>query len=185
MISKIKKIERFVKKNLSQLNLVHTEAMRPIALRLAKLEGADQLIVDTAVLFHDIAKDEVLNQHAEEGAKICEKFLIKLNFDADFINRVVYCVRVHSSPWRKGQPKLSTIEAKVMFDADMLQQLSAFGIAKHIIKYHDKKFYELVKAVLGDLDKACFLLTTKTGKELGRKKIKKVKKFLDNSLSGC
>ncbi len=185
MKSKIKKIESFVKKNLSQLNWVHTKAVRPIAVKLAKLEGANQLIVDVAVLFHDIAKDKVpSSRHAEEGAKICEKFLTKLNFEISFINKIVYCVEAHASPWLKNQPELLTIEAKIMFDADMLQQLGALGIVKHIIKYHNKKFYELISAVAGDLDKAYGLLITKTGKELGKKKIKSVRKFLNNSLKG-
>ena len=52
----LNKIEKFVESKLDSLNWYHTQAMRPIAKKLAGLEKADKDIVDVAVLFHDIVK---------------------------------------------------------------------------------------------------------------------------------
>jgi len=184
MIKNIKQIEDFIKNNLDELTWVHTQAIRSIAQRLVKLENADKDIVEIAVLFHDIARTKASPlEHAREGAKITKEFLKKLNFDGEFIKKVVHCIETHSSPWAKNAPMPSTIEAKIVFDADMIQQLGAFGIIKHILKYKDKNFSELIEAAEKDLINIAFkLLITKSGKKLGKEKIDYVKKFFESAI---
>ncbi len=75
-------------------------------------------------------------------------------------------------------------EEKILFDADMLQQLGPFGIAKHVLKYKDKKFNELTKLGKADLVGVSNLLMTESGKKLGKGKIDYVKDFFESALLG-
>lgn len=130
-------------------------------------------------MLHDVSKQRVgLLKHAEKSAEMAEKLLRKLKFDENFIKQTIECITSHSSPWAKNGPMPKTIEAKVLFDADMLQQLSSFGIIKHILKYKNKPYKEIIKKSKHDLIKFAFkLLMTKNGKKIGREKIKYVKNF--------
>jgi len=172
-------IEKFIEENIDELDWAHTKEVRAIAKKLADLEKANKEIVDIAALLHDVSKSEtVLLEHAAESAKMAEKFLEKLEYDEEFIKRVVECIITHSSPWAKNAPMPKSIEAKVLFDADMLQQLSPFGIVKHILKYKNEPFNKIVKNSKDDLVKFAFeLLLTKSGKRIGKEKVKYVKEF--------
>jgi uncharacterized protein len=179
MNQKIKIIEKFAKENLDELDWLHTKEVRIIAEKLADLEKADKKVVDTAALLHDVSKSKVsLLKHAEKSAEMAEKLLRKLKFNENFIEQVVECIAVHSSPWVKSGSMPKTIEAKVLFDADMLQQLSPLGIVKHILKYKDKPYKEIIKNSRRDLIEFAFkLLMTKNGKKIGREKVKYVREF--------
>lgn len=176
-------IEEFVKSNLSQLNWHHTKGMRFVGKKLAELEDADFEVVDVAILFHDIAKDSTKN-HAKESALLCEKFLVELEFDLSFIGQVKHCVESHSTPWNPEKYKImpKTMEAKVVFDADMIQQLSPFGIIKHILEFKDENYQEMIKKSMDTLERAYSLLLTRNGKIMGEEKIKKVREFFKKAL---
>ena len=178
-MKRIKIIENFAKENMDELDWIHTKEVRTIAKKLAGSEKANKEIVDVAVLFHDVSKSKTeLLKHAVESAKIAEKFLKKIGYDEKFIEQVVECIITHSSPWAKNAPMPKSIEAKVLFDADMIQQLGPFGIVKHILKYKDKPFDKIIKNSKYDLVEFAFgLLLTKNGKRIGREKVKYVREF--------
>lgn len=178
-MKQINRIEKYVKENMDEFDWVHTKGVRIIAEELAGLEKADKDIVDIAALFHDISKAKVSPiRHAKESAKMAKSFLKKMKYNDGFIERAVECVAAHSSPWTKNAPMPKSIEAKVVFDADMLQQLSSFGIIKHILKYKKKTFKEIIKNSEDDLANIAFkLLLTKNGKRIGRSKVRYVKEF--------
>ena len=179
MNQKIIQIEKFAKENLSEIDWIHTKEVRTIAKKLARLEKADKKVVDIAALLHDVSKSKVsLLKHAEKSAEMVGKLLRKLKFDENFIKQTVDCIAAHSSPWAKKGPTPKSIEAKILFDADMLQQLSPFGIVKHILKYKDKPYKEIIKNSKHDLIEFAFkLLITKSGKKIGREKVRYVKEF--------
>lgn len=181
----LKKVEDFVRSQLSELNLIHTMAMRPIGLELAKAEGADIKIVDWSILFHDVAKDRVaFSEHAKSSAEMCRRFLQELELEEEFIDAVVHCVETHSWAWVPGDPKPETIEEKLVFDADMIQQLGDMGIVKHILKYRNEKFIELLAKAKADLKKAAEIVITDAGKFLVKKRINKVLQFFENAKEG-
>lgn len=181
MMNKIKKIEYFIKNELNEINWVHTQSVRSIAQKIAKNEGGNKLIIDMAILFHDIAKDKKpLLTHAESSAIIAKKYLKKLKFNEKIIKRIVHCIESHSTPWSKNGPTPASIEAKIVFDADMIQQLSPFGIVKHILKYKDKKYSDLVFSARHDLFGCYHTLITKTGKRMAKQRIKYVKNFFNS-----
>jgi len=189
-------IEEFVKNKLDVLNWMHTEAVRPIARYIAEKEGADREIVDVAILFHDITKTRLERElyHHKEGADIAKGFLKKIKVDPRFIKEVYHCVLAHSTPLRYFRSKAKkehksasflpwpkTKEAKVLFDADMVQQISPYGIAKGLYvsyvtykKDFKKGFLSVKKTLMEDAYKNIF---TKTGKRLAKQRIKYLKNF--------
>lgn len=189
-------IEGFVKKRLDPLNWMHMNGVRPIAKYIAKKEHADKEIVDVSVLFHDITKTNLKKElfHHIDGANIAVKFLGKLKVSQEFIESVNHCVLSHSTPLayfkskakkahKKSNflPKPKTIEAKVLFDADMIQQLSPYGITKGLfISYttYNKSFKEGFLSVKNTLMKdAARTLFTKTAKRLAKERLKYLNEF--------
>lgn len=179
MNQKIIQIEKFARENLNDLDWIHTKEVRAIAKKLSGFEKADKKVVDIAALLHDVSKQKVsLLKHAEKSAEMAEKLLRELKFDDDFIKQTIECIAAHSSPWAKNGPMPKSIEAKVLFDSDMLQQLSPFGIVKHILKYKDKAYQGIIKNSKHDLIEFAFkLLMTKNGKKIGREKVRYVREF--------
>lgn len=198
MITKkqLRQIERFVKNRLDELNWMHTQAIRPIANYIAKKEKADLRVVDVSVLFHDITKTNLKKElyHHKEGADIAKNFLKKIKVNEEIINKVYHCVLSHSTPLRyfrskakrahknkKFLPWPKTKEAKVLFDADMIQQISPFGIIKGaFISYttykrdFKKGFLDVKNTLMKDAYENIF---TKTGKKLAKERIKYLKDF--------
>jgi HD superfamily phosphodiesterase len=194
----LKQIEKFVKKRLDTLNYMHVMAVRPIARYLAVKEKANKQIVDLSVLFHDITKPKLEKElyHHKEGADIAKNFLKKIKADKKFIDAVYHCVLAHSTPLRYFRDKAKkahknkdflpwpkTKEAKILFDADMIQQISPFGIAKGLFisystykKGFKKGFLSVKKTLMEDAYKNIF---TKTGKKLAKERIKYIKDFFN------
>lgn len=181
-----KQIEKLIKSKLDELNWIHTMEVRAIAQNLAKKERADKEIVDIAVLFHDIGKPVSEQKHHVIGARVAKSFLKNLGVEKSFIEKVVSCVRTHGVPWENLKKRAAnfkmpkTPEEKVLFDADMIQQLSPFGIAKHLIKYSKYPFRECVARAKKELLTAYSLLLTKSGREMAKPGLKLVKHFFDN-----
>jgi uncharacterized protein len=113
----------------------HTLRVRQNAHKLAAAEQADSLLVDYAVLLHDIGRRQELEDqgetcHAALGATMAEQLLAQLGIEVpDFVEQVVACVRTHRYRGRTAE-KPASLEAKVVFDADKLDSLGAIGLAR-------------------------------------------------------
>lgn len=181
----LKKIENFVSSKLDSLNWYHTQAIRPIAQKLARLEKADKEIVDVAVLFHDLGKIKGNEGHVQRSAELARRYLEKENFEQRFVEEVVYCIICHEFPWLGKSNIISTKEALVLCDADKIQQLSAFGIIKHAIRYADE-FYGDYQAGLKRLwekeMKIYNVIITENGRQLAEPGYKFIKEFFKNLL---
>lgn len=183
---KIEKIEFYVCSKLDSLNWQHTQEVRAIAQKLARLEKADKEIVDVAVLFHDLGKYTGENAaHEQRSADLARKFLEKENYEQRFVEEVICAILVHSAPWESQAHLVNTPEAKVLFDADMIQQLSEFGIIKHAINYGTdiyKNYKEGLVKSRDSLFKAYNLIITENGRKMAEKGYKFVKDFYKNLL---
>jgi len=117
----------------------HTERVYNLAVKIGKDEEVDIDVIKAAALLHDIARqgeeDGKVKCHAEEGAKIAEEMLNKLDFPKDKIEKVTYAIKVHR--YSKGI-KPETKEAAVIQDADRLDALGAICIAR-VFSYGGKK----------------------------------------------
>jgi uncharacterized protein len=101
------------------------------AQRIAKMEGANQKIVLTSVLLHDIISysksDPRSKNSSTESAKEAQKILQRFGYRKDEIMMVSDAIRDHS--FSKGTTP-ETLEGKVLQDADRLDAIGAIGIAR-------------------------------------------------------
>src|SRR5919202_5764840 len=94
-------------------------------------EGAEMEILLTAVLLHDLVVypkgSAKSSKSADVSADIAEKLLQHYNYSGNKIDRICYCIRTHGYS-NKLIP--STIEGKILQDADRLDAIGAIGIAR-------------------------------------------------------
>ena len=177
----IAKIEFYVCSHLDSLNWQHTLGVRLIARKLAGLEKADKEIVDMAVLFHDLGKHTGEHKnHAQRSGELARKFLEHENFETRFIEEVVFCVMVHMASWENQTHLISTPEAKVLHDADLIQQLSEFGIIKHAINYGADIYDNYKEGIIKTRDtlfKCYNLIITENGRKIAEPGYKFIKDF--------
>lgn len=115
-------------------SLDHVYRVYHLCEEIAKTEDTVDLdVLLPAALLHDIARviedeDETRQtDHAVLGAEMSKDVLKKLNYDAELIDEISYCVRTHRL--RSGEVP-ETIEAQILFDADKLDCIGAVGIAR-------------------------------------------------------
>ncbi|MFA5303568.1 MAG: HD domain-containing protein [Candidatus Nanoarchaeia archaeon] len=107
------------------------------------LNKIDTEVLLTSALLHDIARDNESKTgecHASIGAKWAKKYLESINFNADKIEKIVYCIENHRHS--KGIiPK--TLEARILQEADRLDATGAIGIIRTTSHNVLKKPYHL------------------------------------------
>jgi len=97
---------------------------------LAFYPEADAEILFLAVLLHDV--DQPFNDkanHVARSATLAERLLTEIAYPTARIARVLDVIREHSTE-HISTVRPSTIEARILFDADKLDGLGAFGILR-------------------------------------------------------
>jgi uncharacterized protein len=110
----------------------HVQRVLAVAERLAEASGADLEIVRAAALLHDASgaapgADGQRAEHEQASAAFARQVLQADGWPDERIQQVEACIRAHR--YRGSEPPVS-LEAKVLFDADKLDVLGAFGIAR-------------------------------------------------------
>ena len=168
------------------------------ATRIARKEKADVRVITAAVLLHDIISypksDPRSKNSSSDSAEESRKILKKYDFTHDEIDIISDAIRDHSFS-RGVVPR--TLEGKILQDADRLDALGAIGIARTFAVggAENRTFYNKDDPfckkrspndkiwTLDHFYKKLLLLektmNTKTGKIEARKRIKIMKKFLD------
>jgi len=131
----------------------HMLRLAKLSARLAKAEGADARLVEAAALLHDAAKEdgqgapfERFCTHHLQAAALARQSLPGLGFSADETARVAAAIEQHMGPLGDNEelhvprfmsgfckrefPRPATVEAKVLFDLDMLDLMTVEGVVK-------------------------------------------------------
>lgn len=115
-------------------NLDHVMRVYNTSLFIAKKEEqVDLEILIPAALLHDIARvkesEDTTGEidHAVLGAEMAEKFLNEIGYDKSKVKAIKHCILTHR--YRTGNIP-TTIEAKILFDADKLDAIGNIGIAR-------------------------------------------------------
>ncbi len=129
----ITKTENYVQKKLegdSGHDWWHIHRVRNTALTLAKQEKADIFIVEMAALLHDIADHKFHNGDESIGPKVAREWLESLYVDEVQIQQICNIIECISFKGADVATPMSTIEGKVVQDADRLDAIGAIGIAR-------------------------------------------------------
>src|SRR3989304_6585273 len=102
--------------------------------RLAAIEGADLEILRAAVLLHEVEgpprEGENRHNRPHSSAEFAARILQKEGWSQERVSAVQHCILAHRYRDRSNPP--STLEARILFDADKLDVLGAIGIARVI-----------------------------------------------------
>jgi uncharacterized protein len=114
----------------------HIQRVYRMAERLALLEGANLEIVRAAALLHDAEGSKTSGgeagrlSHQYESARLARQVLLGEGWEEARVQEVEHCIRAHRFRDQREAPL--TLEAQVLFDADKLDVIGAFGIARTI-----------------------------------------------------
>ena len=145
------------------------------AIRVGEAEGADMQIVVPAILLHDIGflYDSNPAVHHRIGAEKCAEWLI--GWGPAEKAAITACILSHKGNMSGFGVEPSSLEARVVHDADLLEKIGKIGILQSVMTYVEfglggvehhqvhKNLYAIVKrgADIGELK-----FYTRTGKEL-------------------
>lgn len=106
----------------------HVLRVVQLARCIGRLEGADMVVLETAALLHDIARDQERISggcHATMGAEQVPAILV--GCEPTVIKAVAEAIRTHRYR-ASGAPQ--TLEAQILYDADKLDAIGAVGVAR-------------------------------------------------------
>lgn len=108
----------------------HVERVRRLALRIAKEEGANLVIVELGALLHDVADHKFHDGDETAGPNASREWLCRYGVDPEIVEAVVGIVQQVSFKGAGVPDRVSSLEGKVVQDADRLDALGAIGIAR-------------------------------------------------------
>jgi uncharacterized protein len=96
--------------------------------------GADLEILHAAALLHDASgaapgEEGTRGSHEQDSAELARRLLLEEGWIEERIEAVEHCIHTHRY---RNQEEPTTLEAKVLFDADKLDVVGAFGVARTI-----------------------------------------------------
>ena len=200
----IDKTKEFVKNKLygegSGHDWFHIERVYNLAKYIGKKEKADSFIVEMCALLHDIDDWKFSNTN-DIQTTVTENFLKSINIDGSSLEQIIKIIETMSFKGGIVDSTQTTIEGKVVQDADRLDAIGAIGIARTFaygghknrliydpdIKPMDFKSLEEVKNAENHtinhfyekLLKLKDLMNTDTAKELAEKRHKFMENFLE------
>jgi uncharacterized protein len=111
----------------------HVLRVAEMAERLGRQLGADLEILRAAALLHDASGAApgagTRASHEQGSAAFAGKILMEEGWPADRVGAVQHCIRAHRF---RGGEEPKTVEARILFDADKLDVMGAFGAARTI-----------------------------------------------------
>jgi uncharacterized protein len=112
----------------------HVLRVRRTSEWLGRRLGADLEVLNAAALLHDVAGahpggEESRSTHELSSAEFAKDVLRQEGWPEDKIDNVVHCIRSHRY---RSLETPETLEARILFDADKLDVIGAFGVARTI-----------------------------------------------------
>lgn len=121
-------VEEIFEKDYGGHDFFHTLRVMRIAKYIAKIEGANTEIVELASLLHDVDDYKITGKNMDSVENAC-KLMNKYNIDKQVQLQVTDIIKTIS--FKANDTEIpSSIEGKVVQDADRLDALGAIGIAR-------------------------------------------------------
>jgi uncharacterized protein len=168
-------------------DLSHFLRVRKIALEIAESENADKKIVEAMALLHDLVRfeDEREKESVEKTLEEAKKILENLNYEEKNINIILDGITSHSLH-SKTQQEPSSLEAKILFDADKIDSVGEIGLARWFMTMGNKNItikdsaLVYLNTIKQQQEKMNSKLYTKKGTELIKKDLEFSKNFLSD-----
>jgi len=130
----VKITEVFVKKKLqndaSGHDWWHIYRVWKMALYLSEKENANNFEVQLAALLHDLDDWKLVDHENHSGVSIAKDWLIKQQVEEKLISKICKIIKDLSFKGAGVSTRMSSIEGKVVQDADRLDAIGAIGIAR-------------------------------------------------------
>lgn len=112
----------------------HVLRVLQMAERIGAQLGANLKVLQAAALLHDAAGahpegEQVRSEHEMASADFARHILNQKQWPTQDIEAVIHCIQTHRY---RSQQSPETLEAKILFDADKLDVVGAFGVARTI-----------------------------------------------------
>lgn len=108
----------------------HVDRVRKVALRIAREENADLLIVELAALLHDVADWKFAGGDHEAGPRQAKAWLLDHGASDALAEQVATIVRELSFKGAGVATPMSTLEGACVQDADRIDAIGAIGAAR-------------------------------------------------------
>ncbi|WP_088041981.1 HD domain-containing protein [Bacillus sp. EAC] len=106
----------------------HINRVRNLAVHIARKENANEFIVECAALVHDVIDDKLHTDLSEQKRQLVE-LLMNLFEDKNQVEEIIYIVENISFKGGNGIIPTS-LEGKIVQDADRLDAIGAIGVAR-------------------------------------------------------
>jgi uncharacterized protein len=112
----------------------HALRVYALALEIGTEMNADLEILRAAALLHDASgaapgESGTRSSHEQNSADLARRVLLNEGWEDSQVSAVEHCIRAHRF---RSKESPQTLEAKILFDADKLDVVGAFGIARTI-----------------------------------------------------
>lgn len=134
-MQQLKKIEVIIREALSGEatghDWFHIDRVRKLAIRIAATEpDSDLFIIEASSLLHDIGDHKFFNGDETMGAKKAMEILKLVQMDESMTQKIIQIIEEISFKGAGVPTPMSTIEGKIVQDADRLDAIGAIGIAR-------------------------------------------------------
>lgn len=108
----------------------HIERVYNMARYIQSIEGGNREMIELAALLHDISDHKFNGGKLDEGGNVAYTFLLSKGCDEQMALDVKNIINGVSYKGAHVEDKTSTLEGKIVQDADRLDALGAIGIAR-------------------------------------------------------
>jgi putative nucleotidyltransferase with HDIG domain len=109
----------------------HVQRLLKYAKMINEEVNGDWVVIQCAILLHDIGHRINREKHNEIGAKMAEEYLESKNIDQATIQNIKNAILAHSRQFAKIKPK--SLEAKVLYDSDGMDLFGPIGLMRALL----------------------------------------------------
>jgi uncharacterized protein len=121
----------------------HIRRVRNLALKISAAEGGDKFVVELAALLHDVGDPKLHHGDESKLIQLPMDFCRRMQLDDSLTGKVLQVIQEVSFKGAEVEDKNTSLESKVVQDADRLDAIGAIGIARcfYFGGHHGRELY--------------------------------------------
>ncbi|MBM3186368.1 MAG: HD domain-containing protein [Bacteroidetes bacterium] len=199
------KIENQFKDQEGSHDWQHILRVYNMALHLQSVEGGNREVIELAALLHDVSDHKYNGGNFDAGWQVAQQIILDFGGTEELANSVSEVVKVISFKGALVEDSETSLEGKIVRDADRLDAIGAIGIARTFAYGGSKSqaiYLENIQPVLHDSKEAYYnakthtinhfyekllllkdRMETQTAKEIAQIRHDRMVRFLDDFMS--